>query len=1337
MTGSVAAGEMVVIAKFSVCDDVAALHWTAEKLAAALFHKLILEDMDASGMSGPQELRGTRKLSTPHFTKLKIVQQVRTCHLPQHHHITAGSMDHATDDEFAQMESSLSSEEEETLTGNDKVSGWHNRRCNLPDLHSYNGAWRCLTCYSSNVNPTPQNKPPQNIPPQIFGPIRQRMELRLLSIKPGQFVEDVHCWLLPCTIDKLPAYEAISYTWADESGDTAESKQISLNNVPFPVTSNCEAALKRARLPVRARTVWIDAVCIDQQNNEERGHQVQLMPKIYAGARRVLIYLGELTNEESMGVSYISERLNFNQVLRLCDAPNSLGIVSRALSFLFSRRYFSRVWILQEVSLAKEALVLCGEYEVSWKRLRDLIPLYFNKHNPLPKVLEFDRPKYRDPSKLLDLLDMARDSNAKDPRDKVFAVFGMINCAENLGYVADYKEEPDETYRRIAVLLSDAHGLMAVLVRATCHRKIERLPLWVIDWSSPDSNSRRMSISDAHGNFPTILTDKKRHEIEFIGAQVCNLETLLGAGYYVEVSISDKGLNGPFSVRMSQLESLYRKLKLPKGDSLWIYATLRNPDRPSCSSVNDFERRLAWHSTEHMRKLDVINTLTDTFLLSAGEDFCFRGLCILLPTAIDQIGGAALEKHLWRGDTMDERRMRVDTMKYIDIKRRLRWEIELLEKVRMGVQAQIQEEPEGIAQGRVRRERELLKQDLLEEGMLQEACERWRVLDERWEAVRKLEGELQPTRLRLKRDQQPRIGSEPRWEQEVQVQVPPDVVEAAAGNMWRGEKVMVHLLEKRGDQVQITHDVVMAAAGNEGNGEKVMALLLEKRGDQVQITHSVVTAAAGNEKNGEKVMALLLEKCGNKVQITPDAVIAAAWNKGNGKKVMALLLERRGNCILMPNIVRELAKDSQSGEKAIAFILEVGGDQVKITQNVVTAAAGNEGNGEKVMALLLEKRGDQVQITHGVVTAAAGNKWCGEKVMALLLEKRGDQVKITDDVVTAAAGNEGNGEKVMALLLKKRGDDVQITHSVVTAAAGNKWCGEKVMALLLEKRGDQVKITHDVVMAAAGNKGCGEKVMALLLKKRGDDVQITPDVVKAAIRNKRSGEKVMALLEKRGGDVQITPDVVIAVVENKGDGKEVIKLLLEKLGYILMPNIVGELARDSQNGEKAIALLLEVGGDQIQITPDVVIAVAGNEGGERVMALLLEKRGDQVKITHDVVIAAAGNKGCGEKVMALLLEKRGDDVQITPDVATAAAGNKWCGEKVMALVLEKRGDDVQITPDVVTAAAGNNWCGEKVIALLLEKRGGDVQITPDVVTAAAGNKWCGEKVMALLEKRGD
>lgn len=101
-------------------------------------------------------------------------------------------------------------------------------------------------------------------------------------------------WPSPHCKDQM-AFTALSYTWADEDGDSSRSSAIFLGRHwdMFPVTQNCAAALRRMRLHDRDLMVWVDAICIDQGNHVERNHQVGLMTEVYSCAEQVFVYLGD------------------------------------------------------------------------------------------------------------------------------------------------------------------------------------------------------------------------------------------------------------------------------------------------------------------------------------------------------------------------------------------------------------------------------------------------------------------------------------------------------------------------------------------------------------------------------------------------------------------------------------------------------------------------------------------------------------------------------------------------------------------------------------------------------------------------------------------------------------------------------------------------------------------------------------------------------------------------------------------------------------------------------------------------------------------------------------
>lgn len=118
---------------------------------------------------------------------------------------------------------------------------------------------------------------------------KERSEIRLLVLKPGQWDEGICCDLEIVSLDESLEYETISYVW----GDPKVRKPISVNGSRIEVTVNLFSALRRFRYPDTPRVLWADAVCINQGDKNERSGQVQLMGRIYKECWEVLIWLGE------------------------------------------------------------------------------------------------------------------------------------------------------------------------------------------------------------------------------------------------------------------------------------------------------------------------------------------------------------------------------------------------------------------------------------------------------------------------------------------------------------------------------------------------------------------------------------------------------------------------------------------------------------------------------------------------------------------------------------------------------------------------------------------------------------------------------------------------------------------------------------------------------------------------------------------------------------------------------------------------------------------------------------------------------------------------------------
>lgn len=141
----------------------------------------------------------------------------------------------------------------------------------------------------------------------------QAYHIRLVSILPGEWDETLCCSIhsvkLPRQWERRSSqflsYEALSYVW----GSTSEKVPVfcSPSGKAVFVTPNCLFAMRRLRLSTETRVVWIDAVCINQSNIPERNAQVRMMPTIYEGATRVIVYLGEDDGDSIEAMDYINE----------------------------------------------------------------------------------------------------------------------------------------------------------------------------------------------------------------------------------------------------------------------------------------------------------------------------------------------------------------------------------------------------------------------------------------------------------------------------------------------------------------------------------------------------------------------------------------------------------------------------------------------------------------------------------------------------------------------------------------------------------------------------------------------------------------------------------------------------------------------------------------------------------------------------------------------------------------------------------------------------------------------------------------------------------------------
>jgi hypothetical protein len=336
----------------------------------------------------------------------------------------------------------------------------------------------------------------------VFAPLKAKDQIRLLLLSKGNFNDPIHGTLVLARLSGGIKFQALSYTWADSTGDKSRCQVIFLGPRwdSFAVTANCNAALRRMRRNDMDRMVWVDAVCIDQGNHAERNHQVGLMRKIYTHASEVFVYLGE-------GSSWTDEALE-----RLRWAAEHRSIDSKGqgyLTDLFSMQYFHRIWIIQEIYSAQSAMMHCGNQTLGWSVLDQERLSTLGVVNEVPQwISTMYRCQEYTTRDLKDILLYTHSSKASDPRDMVFALLGVVNDADEHGLVADYDLTVREGYIGVAAFLIMRHHDCTVLEYAIGRnttnsyfsKAIRDVPTWVPIWHASPIPGRSRGLAIAKGS---------------------------------------------------------------------------------------------------------------------------------------------------------------------------------------------------------------------------------------------------------------------------------------------------------------------------------------------------------------------------------------------------------------------------------------------------------------------------------------------------------------------------------------------------------------------------------------------------------------------------------------------------------------------------------------------------------------------------------------------------------------------------------------------------------------------------------------------------------------------
>ncbi|KAL4870603.1 heterokaryon incompatibility protein-domain-containing protein [Aspergillus spectabilis] len=390
-----------------------------------------------------------------------------------------------------------------------------------------------------------------------------KQEIRLLTILPHpEFESQINCTLRTVSLKQGARFEALSYVW----GGQEATENVIVDGSPFHITPSLDSALRYLRFRRRPRVLWADYICINQPDLEEKSTQVPLMSLIYRSCTRVVCFLGLPSPRVKAMITWIDrymyKRVNKRTLSwwkRDCKALFSTGarrqkdIGSReayqGMFELLSLPYWTRMWTYQEFQLAKhEPICLLGwnvkfrAPDLGFEVLYHFAEVAFPVTDPSPfshepeedqgggAELQSFEPAHcqfflmhadgrvRQPDTvgklLITHLRRTTEHQCSDPRDKVYALYGMVPAAQN-AYPADYKKPVEQVMKEVTKYMIDNEVGLQIFDWFPCRadNTINRqLPSWVLDYTQHRSHgSGRATQHIRHPTDKSLLQRASEH----------------------------------------------------------------------------------------------------------------------------------------------------------------------------------------------------------------------------------------------------------------------------------------------------------------------------------------------------------------------------------------------------------------------------------------------------------------------------------------------------------------------------------------------------------------------------------------------------------------------------------------------------------------------------------------------------------------------------------------------------------------------------------------------------------------------------------------------------------
>jgi len=348
-------------------------------------------------------------------------------------------------------------------------------------------------------------------------------EIRLLYLQPSRdSTSQVQCTLKTVSLQDNPIFEALSYAW----GDPAATNEIQVNGQRLKVNASASSALVSLRHERTIRTLWIDAICINQGRSDERASQVKLMGTIYRKAENVCVWLGLDEDGDGDVLSIVRDMGSTTGIKSTIGLNPEARERLKKVKRFFARSWWERLWVVQEVALGRSVTFHQGSQQLTYGDLLvayKTTDTYFRENLKGYKYGAYssDADKFMEKFETVNILsqirnlcgvgaqrserislmtwatvaNLLRDRKASVDKDRLYALYGLLPAE----VVRSSGMEPSYTLPTEQVFIDATYSIMetsqSFMIFNFLYKSSSQdseikssLPSWVPDWRKSPQN---------------------------------------------------------------------------------------------------------------------------------------------------------------------------------------------------------------------------------------------------------------------------------------------------------------------------------------------------------------------------------------------------------------------------------------------------------------------------------------------------------------------------------------------------------------------------------------------------------------------------------------------------------------------------------------------------------------------------------------------------------------------------------------------------------------------------------------------------------------------------------